>query len=248
MGFPDRLKELRIHLFGKRGQKHFAHYIGIPQSSLGKYEKGVSPNLQALERILQRTGCSARWLLLGDGEMFESTAKSPPKNNANYKSVNHFGMLSSLGFTWPPQEKPRNFSIPAEYLNENYFTLILTGEAMFPDLREGDILIFEKIHIDINEDEFIPFTSKNLDLFFKLKFFSFHNKTVLITYDNSCEIRKLYVDVYRKMLTLMPANCDYPPTVFHFDDNGYFVRGSETLTTLEVKGLLSAIIRKVNID
>ncbi len=248
MSFSERLRNLRIHLFGERGQKHFAQYIGIPQSSLGKYEKSVSPNVQSLERIILRTGCSPRWLVIGEGDMFESSTTSVRFNEKpDVKSIRYYGINHSLGFKWPPKEIPLTIPIPKDFVGDYFFSLNITGDVLNPEINEGDFCIFEKIHIQVSEVEYKPMTPKNLDTLFKLKYFPFNQRIVLIAYDGFAEIRRLFVDVYRKLLVLMPINNHYFATSFYFIDKGKFTRGNEKFDSVEVVGTLVSVVRRYNI-
>lgn len=64
--FQERLKILR----GQESQAKFAEMVGIPQTTLGRYERGESqPDVEFATRICTELRVSPSWLLLGDGPM-----------------------------------------------------------------------------------------------------------------------------------------------------------------------------------
>jgi transcriptional regulator with XRE-family HTH domain len=68
-GFAGRLNQLRTHY--QMGQRRFAEWLGLPPTTYHEYEKRKrQPLLDAVVRILERTGVSAGWLLQGLGPMF----------------------------------------------------------------------------------------------------------------------------------------------------------------------------------
>lgn len=64
--FQERLKTLR----GQESQAKFAEMVGIPQTTLGRYERGDSqPDVEFATRICTELRVNPSWLLLGDGPM-----------------------------------------------------------------------------------------------------------------------------------------------------------------------------------
>ena len=65
-----RIKLLRQQL--KFKQNEFAEKLSIPQNSLSQYEniEGKTIPSNILEKIIEKTGVNANWLLTGRGEMF----------------------------------------------------------------------------------------------------------------------------------------------------------------------------------
>ena len=246
MNFSSRLKELRTHLFGSRGQKHFSDYVGLPQSSLGKYEKNVSPSISAIERIIQRSGCNPAWLLLGEGEMFEPKRKELQKKSHRADTIKYLGQIPSLAFDWLNVEIVDNIVLMEDFQGVDFFCLEVTGDVLAPQVIEGDLCVFEKIHIDVDELNFSPLDPKNHDSIFKLRFYPFNRKIVLFSYDNTTEIRPLFVDVFRKTLILMPINIKYSPTTIYFTEEGKFIRGKEKIDKVEIIAELKTVIRRFN--
>lgn len=74
MTLGERIRLVR----GKSPQKEFAKIIGISQSSVGIYEKGIrSPCAIVLTAICDRTGVSPEWLLMGTGPMYKDGLSVP---------------------------------------------------------------------------------------------------------------------------------------------------------------------------
>jgi len=68
----DRLKKLR----GSKSQKDFSSIFGLKQTTYGKYERGItSPDLETASLICRKLGLNPRWLMLGEGEMYEQAER-----------------------------------------------------------------------------------------------------------------------------------------------------------------------------
>jgi len=67
----QRLRELRIRCFGRRGRGKFAAILGISQSTYSYYERHRVPPVEILVRASKATGCSLNWLATGEGLAFE---------------------------------------------------------------------------------------------------------------------------------------------------------------------------------
>lgn len=76
--FQERLKELR----GQTSQVKFAEMVGVPQTTLGRYERGESqPDVEFASHVCLALGVNPNWLLLGAGPIRqehqpETTAKT----------------------------------------------------------------------------------------------------------------------------------------------------------------------------
>ena len=73
---------MRKRKFGERGKSAFARAIGVAATTYDKYEAGSVPNALILGRMIRSTGCSADWLLYGDGEMFSTRRAEPDRRDA----------------------------------------------------------------------------------------------------------------------------------------------------------------------
>lgn len=70
----ERLKIVR----GSRSQHEFAKVIGLKQTTYGQYERGVtSPSIEAVSLICRNFGINLRWLMFGEGEMYDNEVDVP---------------------------------------------------------------------------------------------------------------------------------------------------------------------------
>jgi hypothetical protein len=66
-----RLAHLRIELFGKEGTPEMAKRLGIPCQTWKNYEAGVIVPAVIILMLIELTSVEPRWLLNGDGPMFQ---------------------------------------------------------------------------------------------------------------------------------------------------------------------------------
>lgn len=72
-GFARRIEILRGHY--AMGQRKFADWLGLPPTTYHEYaHRKRKPLLDAIARIIERTGVSADWLIAGKGPMFAPQA------------------------------------------------------------------------------------------------------------------------------------------------------------------------------
>ncbi len=243
MNFAQRLIELRLHLFGDRGQRHFANYLGIPQSSLGKYEKFVSPNIQTLERIIKKTGCNPNWLMLGEGRMFDNKYINYSKPDKIEGRLNYLGNFSSHSFNWEPDLDNNKTIQIHDFQCDMYFAMSFKGEVLEPEIKDGDICIFEHaLHkkTDKNPKTKNDFSSEEAQI---ISFMPYNRKIVLYKYDDVAEVRSLYIDTKKNILYFIPYNNKYKPSVFTFNEKHEFFQGNKQLKSLEIIGFLTTVFR-----
>jgi hypothetical protein len=68
----ERLREIRVEVFGERGGSEMARRLGIPVRTWYNYESGVTVPAEVLLRFLELTGVEPVWLLHGTGPQFRS--------------------------------------------------------------------------------------------------------------------------------------------------------------------------------
>ena len=198
--FGERLRALRTELFGRRGQKRFARFVSIPQSSLGKYEKGVSPNVDALRRIVEATAVNANWLLTGTGQMFSDPSDPGPGTGA----IDYFGKLAGESFSLDSvSARPISGPVPAACCTPRYFALTLEGDAMDPELVDGDLLVFYRLP----EQPATPAAAR----FERLQ--SIHGAVVLANHKGQAMVRRLMLDVPRQAMMLVSRSPRIVPLV-----------------------------------
>ena len=66
----ERLKKVRVELFGEHGGPQLAQLLGIPARTWYNYEIGVTVPAEAILRFIELTFVEPTWLLSGQGEKF----------------------------------------------------------------------------------------------------------------------------------------------------------------------------------
>jgi hypothetical protein len=67
----DRLREIRLDLFGPEGGPEVADLVGVGRAAWAAYEEGVTVPAEVVLAFIDVTGCRPRWLLTGRGEKYE---------------------------------------------------------------------------------------------------------------------------------------------------------------------------------
>jgi hypothetical protein len=70
----ERLRQVRVEIYGKDGAPELAHILGLPEQSWSNYENGVTIPGDVLLELLVLTYVEPRWLLRGEGEKFRLPA------------------------------------------------------------------------------------------------------------------------------------------------------------------------------
>jgi hypothetical protein len=68
----DRLRLIRVELFGVRGGAPLAEAVGVPLRSWYNYERGVTVPAEVLLRFLDVTAADPHWLLTGEGPKYRA--------------------------------------------------------------------------------------------------------------------------------------------------------------------------------
>jgi hypothetical protein len=66
-----RLREVRVELYGEHGSPALARHLGLPRRIWAGYEDGITIPGEALLAFVVATGADPRWLLRGEGPMFQ---------------------------------------------------------------------------------------------------------------------------------------------------------------------------------
>ena len=73
----ERLKKVRVELFGEHGGPQLAHLLGIPARTWYNYEIGVTVPAEVMLRFIEVTLVEPRWLLSGQGEKYRTGSHEP---------------------------------------------------------------------------------------------------------------------------------------------------------------------------
>jgi len=86
----ERLKQVRVHVCGARGQSHFAGLLNLSPSTYNYYEKGRIPPVDVLDRAARLTGAPLLWLIRGEPGDFnlEHLKKMAPEAGAGPVETN----------------------------------------------------------------------------------------------------------------------------------------------------------------
>jgi transcriptional regulator with XRE-family HTH domain len=83
----ERLREIRMELFGDRGGSEMARRLGIPVRTWYNYESGVTVPAEVLLRFMEMTGVETRWLLHGEGSKFRHAAAAELISDGDPSSI-----------------------------------------------------------------------------------------------------------------------------------------------------------------
>jgi len=67
----ERLRTIRVELFGEHGGPELARRLEIPSRRWYNYETGVTVPAEVLLRFIDQTGASPSWLLTGEGPQYQ---------------------------------------------------------------------------------------------------------------------------------------------------------------------------------
>jgi hypothetical protein len=68
----ERLKEIRVELFGEHGGPEVARQLKIPARTWYNYEMGVTVPAEVILRFIDLTNVEPKWLLYGRGEKYRT--------------------------------------------------------------------------------------------------------------------------------------------------------------------------------
>ena len=69
-GLAERVREIRLALYGINGGPLLAVALGIPFRTLHNYESGCTIPAHTILRLIEVTGAHPHWLLTGAGDRF----------------------------------------------------------------------------------------------------------------------------------------------------------------------------------
>jgi len=83
----ERLKKVRIELFGQHGGAQLANLLGIPARTWYNYEIGVTVPAEVILRFIGVTHVEPAWLLSGQGEKYGTGSPEPVPNGKSRMAV-----------------------------------------------------------------------------------------------------------------------------------------------------------------
>jgi len=125
-------------------QKDFANRLGISAPRLHNYLSGIREIPQdILVKIVELTGCEYKWLLTGEGEMFNNVRA---REGALSKFI-RLPVVGDIAAGFPTEVVPDE---PSEFIEVSttlltlpppYFVFRVDGESMLPVIHPGDYVV-----------------------------------------------------------------------------------------------------------
>lgn len=138
--FKDRLKLARKN--AKITQAQLAKMVGTTQGSISDLESGRNRTTTNLVAIANALKTSPDWLATGKGEMTISHAnvEKAPQKDVYFAPVLNWvqaGAFTSTGDNYYDEYMPHT------YVGGNVFWLVVRGDSMAPEFKEGDYLLID---------------------------------------------------------------------------------------------------------
>lgn len=137
----DRLRARRKEL--QLTQKALAAKVGVSHVAISQWEKDETvPRGENLLRVAEALGCAPAYIVDGEGQIFQL---SPPPAAFHSLPVLSYAQAAK----WMNENALRQGIDNVEFIQSNIplsdaaFALIIRGNAMDPELREGDCAIFD---------------------------------------------------------------------------------------------------------
>lgn len=92
----ERLREIRIELYGDRGGPALARKLEIPNRTWYNYETGVTVPAEILLRFLEVTSAEPHWLVTGQGPKFRNEPLPHRRSTALPVTLGQDSMLEDL--------------------------------------------------------------------------------------------------------------------------------------------------------
>jgi phage repressor protein C with HTH and peptisase S24 domain len=152
----EKIKILRTSM--KLSQGEFAEKIGIPNTTISKYEHGeIKPSSEIISKIGSAFDVNLNWLLNGIGDKFLSKdVKTVEETQPDADSFVYVPLLNDVkasagsGYIVDDESSARKMAFRKDWLNtrnisKNMLSAIhVTGESMIPTLLDGDIILIDR--------------------------------------------------------------------------------------------------------
>ena len=154
----ERISQL-VDKYGDGKNTVFASLIGSNEANVRGYRNNTMPKYDFLEKIAKCFDINLKWLLTGEGSMFDvykSYNKSNTRNltiiNQDYKGSPYYNVDFIGGFDLLMNDQTIN---PDFYINyppynkDGVVWVNLTGRSMEPELSNGDIIALKPMNTPI---------------------------------------------------------------------------------------------------
>lgn len=186
-------------------QKKFAQLLGISPPRLHNYLSGIRYIPQEIiVKIVKLTGCEYKWLLTGEGSMFQ---KLIPVDSSFLNNMIHLPVVSEIAAGQPVEvlsEEPLGYiDIPRSLLNypPPYLAFRVSGNSMKPLLLNGDLVICSQ-----------DWRNQHLS-----------GKIMAFRTADGITLKKLFLDPKTRTTFLLPINDEYNPIIYTPDDDDLYL-------------------------
>ncbi len=93
----ERLRSIRVELYGERGGPELARQLEIPNRTWYNYEIGVTVPAEILLRFLEVTAVEPHWLLHGEGAKFRAKSAAGDRSASQPASSSGNSLEGVLG-------------------------------------------------------------------------------------------------------------------------------------------------------
>jgi len=144
----ERLRQIRVELFGERGGSEMARRLGLPIRTWYNYEGGVTVPAEVLLRFVELTSVEPTWLLHGTGIRYRANAPAAELDGPTTvqallrRALEHLERrpLSGEGDSAEAGEGPTGDSLqPSDPLPNS---VRVEGDAMAPIVADGARVVF----------------------------------------------------------------------------------------------------------
>ena len=154
--FGQRLKMVR----GNLSQAEFSKRLGIPQVTLGNYERDRNePKFETLKKICSLLGIRADWLLFGVGSMTDgadsqSLAKSVCDVDLIMVPMVEARLSAGTGSLQVDGDIERSYAFRSDFLHRkgnpaNMVMMRVEGDSMEPEIMNDDVVLLDQSKKDI---------------------------------------------------------------------------------------------------
>lgn len=203
----ERIRLVREHL--TLSQKQFGQEIGIPLTTVSKYERGeVKPSFDILSNIGKRFSVNLNWLLAGKGEMFLQSNVEKPDIDLSLKPTitRDIAELELVGVTFAGEiaagePSPNLYSINSGHIDlpkvlvngnpHNYVTMVVNGRSMQPAIMHGDVVLIRQ----------------------RIEWETSVGQVVAVRVDSDLTLKHLVFSKQINRYILMPYNDQYTPII-----------------------------------
>ena len=153
--FGERLKKVR----GGLTQAEFAALFGIPQVTLGNYERGRNePRFDFIKQVCSRFEINVEWLLFGTGDKQESMGHSLAQSSCDVDLIMipmvEARLSAGQGSLQTDGNSERSYAFRSDFLHrkgnpDNMVLMRVSGDSMQPEILNNDVVLLDQSKTDI---------------------------------------------------------------------------------------------------